>query len=116
MKDGWRDPLTGAETYVYPGDGPCRVQEILGDCIASGYEGWLTIEPHMAVVFHDASVHSPETRRRAIFVEYGHRLEEMLKRLGLKVEAGRRFAKLKAVRGLVWKGICSGGFMSTRFR
>ena len=89
VKDGWRDPLTGAEHYVYPGDGPCRVEEILGDCIASGYDGWLTIEPHMAVVFHDASARSPEARRKAVFVEYGHRLEAMLKKLGLNVDAGR---------------------------
>lgn len=89
VKDGWRDPLTGAEHYVYPGDGPGHVEEILGDCFASGYEGWLTIEPHMAVVFHDASVRSPEAHRKEVFVEYGHRLEAILKRLGLKVEAGR---------------------------
>lgn len=88
VKDGSRDPETGKETYVYPGEGSCHVSEILGDCISSGYEGWLTIEPHMAVVFHDASVHSPEALRHAIFVEYGHRLEAMLRALGLKVEAG----------------------------
>ena len=88
VKDGWRDPLTGRETYVFPGQGPCRVEEILADCVASGYSGWLTIEPHMAAVFHDASVCSPETERRAVFVEYGRRLETTLKRLGLKVESG----------------------------
>lgn len=88
VKDGRRDPLTGKETYVFPGDGPCRVEEILADCVASGYDGWLTIEPHMAAVFHDASVRSPETERRAVFVEYGRRLEAMLKRLGLKIESG----------------------------
>lgn len=88
VKDGWRDQLTGKETYVYPGEGPCRVEEILADCVASGYKGWLTIEPHMAVVFHDVSVRSPEAERRAIFVEYGRRLESMLRRLGLKVDAG----------------------------
>lgn len=88
VKDGWRDPATGRETYVYPGEGPCHVAEIVGDCLASGYEGWLTIEPHMAVVFHDSSVRSPEERRRAIFVEYGRRFEAMLEGLGLKVAAG----------------------------
>lgn len=89
VKDGWRDPATGAETYVYPGEGPSHVAEILGECLASGYEGWLTIEPHMAVVFHDASVSSPEERRMEVFVEYGRRLERMLEGLGARVTQGK---------------------------
>ena len=88
VKDGWRDPQTGHEHYVYPGEGPCRVRDILADCMASGYDGWLTIEPHMAVVFHDASVSSPEEQRKAVFVEYGRRLESMLKDLGARVKTG----------------------------
>jgi len=88
IKDGWRDTESGKEHYVYPGEGPSRVADILADCLASGYDGWMTIEPHMAVVFHDSSVSSPEERRRAVFVEYGRRLESMLKGLGARVEAG----------------------------
>jgi sugar phosphate isomerase/epimerase len=65
VKDGARDPSTGTETYVYPGEGPCRVEEILADCIASGSDSWLSI------------------------VEYGRRLEAMLERIGLSVEAGQ---------------------------
>jgi sugar phosphate isomerase/epimerase len=88
VKDGWRNPETGEETYVYPGEGPSRVADILADCLASGYSGWLTIEPHMAVVFHDASVQSPAERRKAIFIEYGRRVEAMLEDLGAKVAGG----------------------------
>lgn len=88
VKDGWRDVNTGKEHYVYPGEGPSRVANILADIMASGYDGWLTIEPHMAVVFHDTSVSSPEERRKAIFVEYGHRLETMLEGLGASVKDG----------------------------
>ncbi|MCX7028410.1 MAG: sugar phosphate isomerase/epimerase [Spirochaetes bacterium] len=86
IKDGWRDPATGSETYVYPGEGPARVPEILGDCLASGYSGWLTIEPHMAAVFHDRSIVASGDRRMAIFVEYGRRLEVLLRELGAAVE------------------------------
>lgn len=89
VKDGYRDPETGREHYVYPGDGPCRVREILADCVASGYDGWLTIEPHMAVVFHDASVSSKDDVRRNNYVEYGKRLEKMLESIGLRVNSGR---------------------------
>lgn len=88
VKDGWRDPETGGETYVYPGEGPAQVARILEDCLGSGYSGWLSVEPHMAVVFHDASVRSPERRRREVFREYGLRLEALLKGLGAGVEDG----------------------------
>lgn len=88
VKDGWRDVDTGKEHYVYPGEGPSRVADILADSMASGYDGWLTIEPHMAVVFHDTSVSSPEERRKAIFVEYGRKLESMLEGLGARVKDG----------------------------
>lgn len=89
VKDGVRNPATGAETYVYPGEGPSRVADILADAIRGGYSGWLTIEPHMAVVFHDASVVSPGERRMAVFLEYGKRLEALLASRGIIVERGR---------------------------
>lgn len=88
VKDGRRNPGTGEETYVYPGEGPARVRDILADCAARGYSGWLTIEPHMAVVYHDPSVSSPEAARRAVFLEYGRRLETLLGSLGLTVREG----------------------------
>ena len=91
VKDGWREPDTGKEHYVYPSEGPCRVKDILADCIAEGYEGWMTIEPHMAAVFHDASVHSPEEERRRVYVEYGRRFEDMLRGLGLTIKNGAAY-------------------------
>jgi sugar phosphate isomerase/epimerase len=88
VKDGWRDPESGEETYSYPGEGRARVREILEDCLATGYSGWLTIEPHMAVVYHDPSVSSPAEKREALFIEYGRRLETMLRSLGCEVADG----------------------------
>jgi len=88
IKDGWRDPATNEEHYLYPGEGPCQVEAILEDCIRDGYDGWLTIEPHMAAVFHDASVQSPAQRRKDVYLEYGRRVETMLKGLGLEVSGG----------------------------
>lgn len=88
IKDGWRDSITGEEHYVFPGQGPCRVEEILRDCAASGYGGYLSIEPHMAAVFHNASVKSSLEARRENYLEYGRRLEAMLIRLGFRIEDG----------------------------
>jgi sugar phosphate isomerase/epimerase len=88
IKDGWRDAESGKETYVFPGEGPSRVADILSDCIQSAYGGFLSIEPHMAVVFHDARIHSDDEQRKAVYIEYGKRIEAMLRNLGLAVENG----------------------------
>ncbi len=81
VKDGVRDIATGEERYFFPGEGGCDVERILGDLLRSGYDGVCSIEPHMAVVFHDASVVSSGRMRRENYVEYGRRTESLLARL-----------------------------------
>lgn len=88
VKDGFRDPATGTETYVFPGEGPSRVRDILADCLARGYDGWLSVEPHMAVVYHDPTVASTGEARAANFIEYGRRLEAMLASLSCPTRDG----------------------------
>ena len=44
----------GKEVYLYPGEGQGKVREILADLQANGYDGGISIEPHLAAVFHDA--------------------------------------------------------------
>lgn len=85
IKDGVRDPATGKETYFFPDEGVCGVAGIVDDLIASGYDGDFSIEPHMAVVFHDAKVAASETARFDIYVEYGRRLEKILAAARAKV-------------------------------
>ncbi len=67
------------ETYTYPGEGGGRIPDILRDLKESGYNGGISIEPHMASVFHDADAGSasPEDSY-AIYQEYGQRLMAML--------------------------------------
>jgi sugar phosphate isomerase/epimerase len=83
IKDGARDPKTDKESYFFPDEGVCDVAATLDDLLATGYDGDLSIEPHMAVVFHDAKVSSSEQARIDNYVEYGRRVERML-------EAARR--------------------------
>ncbi len=78
IKDGQRDVATGKERYFFPDEGVCEVAAIVEDLIASGYDGDSSIEPHMAVVFHDASVASSEQARRDNYLEYGRRFERIL--------------------------------------
>lgn len=69
----------GEEIYSYPGEGAGRIREILSLLIADGYQGGLSIEPHMASVFHnpDAGAASEE-ESIAIYDTYGRRLMALL--------------------------------------
>jgi hypothetical protein len=64
----------------------------MADLIASDYQGYISIEPHVAVVFHGAGSAddlSPEQKAKEqydSYVKYGRQLQAMLVRLGAKVE------------------------------
>jgi sugar phosphate isomerase/epimerase len=69
--------------YNWPGEGEGRVRDILKDAKARGYQGGVSIEPHMVVVFHDAaSKATSEDAARRNFVDYGRRLEALMADLG----------------------------------
>ncbi len=79
VKDVTWNPAKNAADYHWPGDGSGRVRDILKDAFARGSDGGISIEPHMAVVFHDAAVKSaPEVQFRN-FVEYGRRVAELIR-------------------------------------
>ncbi|MDR0576709.1 MAG: sugar phosphate isomerase/epimerase [Candidatus Accumulibacter sp.] len=78
IKDGERDPDTGKERYFFPDEGKCDVAGIVKKLLRSGYDGDFSIEPHMAVVFHDANVSSSEQARFDNYLEYGRRFRKLL--------------------------------------
>jgi len=41
--------------YTFPGEGNGQVKKVLKDLIANGYEGGISIEPHMGAVYHKKS-------------------------------------------------------------
>jgi len=69
------DGLFPQVRYTFPGEGDGEVARIVKDLLSSGYEGGISIEPHLSVVYHDESVVSPEERRYNNYVEYGRRME-----------------------------------------
>jgi len=87
IKDTKWDAARKEELYFFPGEGDGDVERVLADLFAGGYDGGLSIEPHMAVVFHDASVQSSRKARFDNYVEYGRRTMRMLERLGRPLEA-----------------------------
>ena len=72
----------GEEVFTMPGEGNGHVVEILKDLKESGYKGGISIEPHLASVFHDpskASANEEESFR--LYVEYGEKLMKILDEL-----------------------------------
>lgn len=60
--------------HTFPGEGDGEVGAILQALLQRGYAGALSIEPHLALVYHDATRTSPDEIRYANYVEYGRRL------------------------------------------
>jgi len=81
VKDATWDKAKNTETYNWPGEGQGYVREILQDAKRRGYEAGVSIEPHLVTVFHDPNAKStaPADAARKNFVEYGGRLEALLK-------------------------------------
>jgi sugar phosphate isomerase/epimerase len=83
IKDGnWND-ATSECTFTMPGEGQGDVKRIISDLSRSGYSGFLSIEPHVATVFHDTTGtdDDPEEKAREQFesyVEYGRRLTHLI--------------------------------------
>jgi hypothetical protein len=85
--------------YTMPGDGDGKVKEILTDLIASEYSGGISIEPHIAVVFHDSTVKASDEDMFNTFVEYGRKLMLLCDSIEveLKLPQERARARLMAV-------------------
>jgi sugar phosphate isomerase/epimerase len=75
--------VNGSVSYTFPGEGQGRVRAILE--LVSKHEMAIpiSIEPHVAVVFHDPSVKAPLDERWDTFIEYGRRLVAMAEEAGI---------------------------------
>jgi sugar phosphate isomerase/epimerase len=80
IKDGVIED--GKMRFTFPAEGDGNVQEICSDLCARGYDGGISIEPHLAVVFHDKSVQSEDHVQYENYVEYGRRMEKVVKAAG----------------------------------
>ena len=67
---------------AFPDEGDEGTAEILTDLIGSGYDGFLSIEPHMVAVIHlgKSADEDPETAYN-LYVEYGQRLMKLVSQL-----------------------------------
>ena len=76
------------ECFVFPGDGDAKIIDILKELKHINYDGGISIEPHMASVFHDpdAGTASLEDGYR-IYIEYGKRLMRLLNSIDYNARA-----------------------------
>jgi sugar phosphate isomerase/epimerase len=67
--------------YHFPGEGDGAVERILRDAFSRGYDAGISIEPHMVAVFHDANAAAQDDALRDNYVEYGRRLETLIRKI-----------------------------------
>lgn len=67
--------------HTFPGEGEGEVRKIVQDVLRSDFQGALSIEPHLAVIYHDDSLASPEQVQYTNYVEYGRRLMQLVRDL-----------------------------------
>jgi sugar phosphate isomerase/epimerase len=84
IKDGVWNPAKQDCDYSYPGEGHGQVQKIMADVMAGGYSGFVSIEPHVAVVFHSSATEdsldpaAKAAEQYESYVKYGRALEKLL--------------------------------------
>ncbi len=89
IKDG--TSLVNAEgnvqtTFTFAGDGCGDVRPIVKDLLATGYDGGFSIEPHLAMIFHEHDNQNDDAvkaqRKFETYVEYGRKFEKLLRECG----------------------------------
>lgn len=96
VKDARWNPEKNDADYTFPGEGDAAVRPILKDALASGYDAGISIEPHMAVVFHDNSVQASEEAMFNSYVEYGRRLEKLIAEIQAELASPQPTAAVRA--------------------
>jgi len=69
--------------HVFPdsGESNSKVEETLRDAFAGGYDGFISIEPHMQAIAHEGKEISNEEAAFNTYVEYGQRLMKLVEKV-----------------------------------
>jgi sugar phosphate isomerase/epimerase len=87
IKDGvWNESMMKMK-YTWPGEGRGDIGRILKDLLQRGYNGGISIEPHIAMVFHDRTHKENHDYMFAAYIEYGKKLERLIKNIQLEFGA-----------------------------
>jgi sugar phosphate isomerase/epimerase len=85
IKDGNWNAAAQKCDFTMPGEGQGDVLRIVKDLVASGYDGGISMEPHVAVVHHEGMSQTKDELKYQTYVEYGRRFEKLLALAGRKV-------------------------------
>jgi len=81
IKDGvWNTEENKCE-FTFAGEGDGDVKAIVKDILDSGYDGGISMEPHLSVVFHDDSVQSEEQVKYDNYISYGRKFMKLIKEI-----------------------------------
>lgn len=81
IKDAIMRPDDEKPQYTFPGEGAGHVIEIMQDLKKRNYQGFIAIEPHMGKVFHHSDQDDQKTNQYDIYLQYGHRMEQLIEKL-----------------------------------
>lgn len=86
VKDVRKNSAGGKSSdYAYCGEGDAMVEPVLEKIInEDGYDGFISIEPHVAAIVHEEGGCASEEEKYHSYVQYGKRLAEMIERIKLK--------------------------------
>jgi len=73
--------INDVDEYCYCGEGDGYVREIIGDLLGRGYEGGMSIEPHLAAIIHTGQEAASEEQLYESYTEYGRRLMKIVKQV-----------------------------------
>jgi len=79
------DRIFNNSEWTFPGEGEGYVKEIVSDLISNGYDGGFSIEPHMALVYHQDDSISSEQIKYQNYVEYGKRFMQIVEGVELRL-------------------------------
>ena len=69
----------GKAVHCMPGEGKAQVRKIVADLVKTGYDGFVSIEPHIKSQVHLAQQAGKDTGAFEMYVEYGRRMASILK-------------------------------------
>jgi sugar phosphate isomerase/epimerase len=81
IKDAIMRPDDEEPQYTFPGEGAGHVIEIMQDLKKRNYQGFIAIEPHMGKVFHNSDRDDKKINQYDIYLQYGHRMEQLIEKL-----------------------------------
>lgn len=82
IKDGVWNAENGKADFCLVGEGEGDVKKILKDAFASGYDSGISIEPHVALVFHeDGGDEAKKAAAYESYIKYGTRMAEIVDEL-----------------------------------